>query len=178
MLRRKWGALWLVIVWRRVDAPDIPFQPARYAAARDLITSGKLQPDAEVAVISGHGLSPAMLLAPLFCFGLVVTAAAAGTLLCALTVMFRDFRYAVPFGLQLWMYATPIVYPASMFPEQWRALSYLNPATGFIEGFRASMCGLPIPWRGVATSSAAALVLLAVALMVFARVERRLVDRL
>ena len=60
----------------------------------------------------------------------------AGLWMAALNVVYRDIRYVVPFFVQLWMFATPIAYPSTLVPEQWRALYGLNPMVGVVEGFR------------------------------------------
>jgi lipopolysaccharide transport system permease protein len=71
----------------------------------------------------------------------VATAASVGVWLAALNVRYRDVRYVVPFALQLWMFATPVAYPASLVPERWRGLYGLNPMAGVIEGFRWALAG-------------------------------------
>jgi lipopolysaccharide transport system permease protein len=78
--------------------------------------------------------------------------------------------------MQLWMFATPVVYPASLVPERWRPLLALNPLAGLIEGFRAAMLGRPLDWisLGISASSAAALTLLGV--WQFRRMERAFAD--
>ncbi len=61
-----------------------------------------------------------------------------GMLMSALNVKYRDIRYALPFLIQLWMFASPVIYPSSIVPEGWRWVLALNPLAGIIEGFRAS----------------------------------------
>ena len=84
----------------------------------------------------------------------------------------------VPFLLQVWLYATPVVYSASLVPPRWRWLLYLNPMAGPVDGFRAAFLGrrLDMLGLGMATSVAISLVLLVVAVLYFSRVERRLAD--
>ena len=85
-----------------------------------------------------------LLAAPLLLVaGVVFMALGVGTFLSALTVAYRDFRYLMPFMVQFWMFATPVVYPASLVPEEWRWLLYLNPMAGIIEGFRSAFLGKP-----------------------------------
>jgi lipopolysaccharide transport system permease protein len=96
--------------------------------------------------------------------------------LSALNVQYRDIRYVIPFMVQLWMFATPIVYPLSIVPEQYRWLAALNPMTGVIEGFRSALFGRP--WDGVALGLSA---VLSVSILVggafyFRRVERSFAD--
>ncbi len=107
---------------------------------------------------------------------LLLATLAIGTLLSALVASFRDFRHLVPFLLQLWLYATPVVYPASLFPPRWRWLLYLNPVAGPVDGFRAAFLGHPVEPLAMLTSLAVSAVLLVVAVLYFSRVERRLAD--
>ena len=100
----------------------------------------------------------------------------AGTCLSALTVSYRDFRYVVPFMVQLWMFVTPVVYPASLVPTQWRWLLYLNPMSGLIEGFRAVFLGKAFDFVGLAISAGVAMTLFFVGVAYFERVERRFAD--
>jgi lipopolysaccharide transport system permease protein len=104
------------------------------------------------------------------------TGVGAGTCLCALTVSYRDFRYVVPFLTQLWMFMTPVVYPASLVPEQWRWLLYLNPMSGFIEGFRSVFLGKPFDFFGITISAGVAMSLFLIGVAYFQRVERRFAD--
>ena len=75
----------------------------------------------------------------------LATAAGVGVWLAALNVRYRDVRYVVPFVVQLWMFATPVAYPASLVPARWRAVYGLNPMAGVIEGFRWALAGGPAP---------------------------------
>jgi ABC-type polysaccharide/polyol phosphate export permease len=77
------------------------------------------------------------LLAPVLGLVLALLAAGVGLALGALNVYYRDFRYALPFALQLWLFASPVAYPLSVIPEEWRTLYVtLNPAAGVLDGFR------------------------------------------
>ncbi len=117
-----------------------------------------------------------LLAVPLLLFGVVVAALGAGTLLSALTVAYRDFRYVIPFLLQFWMFATPVVYPASLVPARWQWLIELNPMTGLIEGFRSAFLGRPFDGMAIAISIGVSIVMLLVAVAYFERVERRFAD--
>jgi lipopolysaccharide transport system permease protein len=64
----------------------------------------------------------------------------------ALNVKYRDVRYALPFLIQLGMFATPIIYPSSLVPDKWRWLLALNPLTGQIEAYRSAFFGKPFDW--------------------------------
>ena len=76
---------------------------------------------------------------PGFLLGFVLAAAGVGMVLAALTVSYRDFRYVVPFLIQLWMFVTPVLYPTTIVPERWRPFYYLNPMAGLIDGFRMAL---------------------------------------
>lgn len=90
-----------------------------------------------------YGIAPtiAILTLPLFVLLAVATALAVGLWLSALNVQYRDVRYTIPFLTQFWLFATPIAYPSSLVPEQWRALYGLNPMAGVVEGFRWALLG-------------------------------------
>lgn len=124
----------------------------------------------------GVGWSLNLLLAPLLVIGVAFTALGVGIALSALTVSYRDFRYIVPFLTQFWMFATPVVYPASLVPESWRWLMFLNPMAGFIEGFRAAFLGLPFDWAAILLSLAVAVALFVAGVAYFEKVERRFAD--
>lgn len=113
---------------------------------------------------------------PLLAVGLVVTTLGVGALLSALTVAYRDFRYVIPFLTQMWLFATPVVYPASLVPHPWRWVLYLNPMAGWIDGFRAAFLGKAFDPLGLAISSGVAGVLLIVGVSYFGRVEQRFAD--
>jgi lipopolysaccharide transport system permease protein len=98
-------------------------------------------------------------------------------LLCAgLTVKYRDIRYALPFLIQCWMFATPVVFPTSMVPSTWRWALVLNPLTGIIDGFRSALFGRPFNWGALAASAAIAIVGLVYAAYSFRRLERTFAD--
>jgi lipopolysaccharide transport system permease protein len=71
----------------------------------------------------------------------VATAASVSIWLSVLNVRYRDVQYVIPFAMQIWFFATPVAYPASLVPERWRALYGLNPMAGVIEGFRWALVG-------------------------------------
>jgi lipopolysaccharide transport system permease protein len=107
----------------------------------------------------------------------LVTALGAGLWFSALSVMYRDVQYVMPFLVQVWLYATPIVYPASLVPEQWRALYAVNPMVGVVEGFRWALLGTgTAPGVMIVVSALAALALTFGGLMFFRRMERTFSD--
>jgi lipopolysaccharide transport system permease protein len=117
-----------------------------------------------------------MLLAPLFVVGALLASAAVGTALAALTVAYRDFRYVVPFLVQILMFVSAVMYPLSIVPEVWRPFMALNPMTGMIEGFRAALFGSEMPWLPIAVSFTVAVVLFFLGAGYFRNVERRFAD--
>jgi lipopolysaccharide transport system permease protein len=128
-------------------------------------------------LMAWYGVLPGVgvMLAPVALLGLVITALGVGTLLAALTVAYRDFRYVVPFAVQLWMFATPCIYLPSV-PGRWGRLMPLNPAYGLILNFRQAMLGGPPDWFALSVSFGVGLVLLWGGMMYFRRVERSFAD--
>ncbi|QEN85697.1 ABC transporter permease [Labrys sp. KNU-23] len=127
-------------------------------------------------LIYGVGWSANLLAAPLLIAGTILCALGVGIGLSALTVTYRDFRFVVPFLLQFWMFVTPVVYPASLVPEPWRWLLFLNPMAGLVEGFRSAFLGHPFDWPSIGLSLALSLGLVALGVWYFERVERRFAD--
>lgn len=109
---------------------------------------------------------------------LLVTLLALGMGMCAaaLNVRYRDVGTALPVLMQLWMFASPVFYPASIVPERWQRLYSLNPIVGIVEGFRSSMFGRPLDWPSLAVSAAFALAFLIYGAYTFRRVERVFAD--
>jgi len=124
----------------------------------------------------GVGLTLNVLLLPLFILLMALLALGVGLLSAAVTVKYRDLRHALPFVIQLWMFASPVIYPASIVPEKWKWMVLLNPAAGIIEGFRASLTGRPFDWIHVSISAAITLVLLICSLYTFRRFEHTFAD--
>ena len=107
----------------------------------------------------------------------VLTALGVSVWLAALDVQYRDVRYAVPFFIQVWLFATPVIYSAGDVPERWRPLLALNPMSGLIEGFRWALLGSGEPHvAALAGSAAIVAVLLASGLLYFRRMERTFAD--
>jgi lipopolysaccharide transport system permease protein len=127
-------------------------------------------------LLYGVGWSLNILVAPLLMAGVTLIALGFGVWLSALTVSYRDFRYVVPFLMQFWMFATPVVYPASLAPVNWRWLLFLNPMAGLVEGFRSAFLGLPFDWPAIVFSLGVAIGIFALAVAYFERVERRFAD--
>jgi lipopolysaccharide transport system permease protein len=113
-----------------------------------------------------------LLLAPFLLLLAVATALGVGLWLSALNAIYRDVRYAMPFLMQFWMFASPVAYPSSLVPARWRWLYDLNPMAGVIEWFRAGVTGQG-QMQGIylLISSAAVVILLIGGLVYFRRME-------
>ncbi len=101
-----------------------------------------------LALMLFYGLQPAamaLIMVPLLLAGMVLTVAGVGCWLAALNIQYRDIRYVIPFLIQAWMYASPIVYPASIIPAKYQYLYALNPMVGVIEGMRAVLLRARMP---------------------------------
>ena len=120
---------------------------------------------------------PAIWIVPLLVLLTAMTAAGVGAWLAALNIQYRDVKHLVPFLGQIWMYASPVVYPVSLVPERYRTYYALNPMVGIVEGFRVALLGTgAIPWRLLAVSAAVAITLFASGAMYFRRTERLFAD--
>jgi lipopolysaccharide transport system permease protein len=117
-----------------------------------------------------------LLLAPFLMIGVIVCALAVGTILSALAVTYRDFRFVTPFLVQTWLYLTPVVYGIGLIPESYRWLFLLNPMSGYIGGYRSAFLGTPIDWAAIGVSGIFSLLLFAIATLYFQKVERRFAD--
>jgi lipopolysaccharide transport system permease protein len=114
---------------------------------------------------------------PLLLLLALVTALGAGLWLTAMNVQFRDVRYAVPFLVQAWMFATPIAYPSSLLDEPWRTLYGVNPMVGVVEGFRWALLGTETaPGPMVLVSALVAVGLLVSGAFYFRRMEKTFAD--
>lgn len=133
-----------------------------------------------LVMMLGYGVLPGwgLLLAPVLLVLLVLTALGVGALLAALTVAYRDFRYVVPFAVQLWMFATPCIYldTTRAVGPHGQLLLPLNPAYGLVYNFRQAMLGGPFDWYALGVSAAVGAALLVMGCMYFRRVERSFAD--
>ncbi len=118
-----------------------------------------------------------ILLLPLVFLYVAVLGFGVGLLVSAFTTRYRDLYVALSFLIQLWMYATPIVYPISLVPQKWQTLYSLNPVVPAMELFKHFVFALPLPsWRVLGTGLIATLLFLILGLLFFSRVERTFVD--
>lgn len=125
-----------------------------------------------------YGVVPnaAVLLLPLWLLALVAVTLGVGVWLSALNVQYRDVRHALGFVTQVWLFASPVVYPSSLVDGGWRYVYALNPMAGVIDGFRWSLLGGPSPSAFVSVSLAMGLLLLVSGVLYFAKVERGFAD--
>lgn len=130
-------------------------------------------------VARGNDIHPNsyMLLTPFLLLELGLLALGLGILISALTAKYHDLSVLVSFGLQLWMYGSPVVYPVSMVPERFAGIFMLNPVAPVIETFRYAFLGSgSIPWMYLGISVLETLVLLLVGMIAFNKVERTFLD--
>ena len=132
-----------------------------------------------VPLMLWFGMTPGwqILLFPIFVVVALLAALAVSLWFSALHVKFRDVGHIIPFFVQFWMFASPVVYPVSLIPEQWRALYSLNPVVGVVEGFRWTLLGQRAPSLETMLPSIAIVLLLFVSGVVyFKRMERTFAD--
>jgi lipopolysaccharide transport system permease protein len=131
------------------------------------------------AVMGWYGVAPssrAPLVVPFLLLAFVV-ALSTSLWLSALNVRYRDVRYALPFLVQVWLYATPVIYPASSVHGRWSWLLGVNPVSSAVTGFRWALLGTPAPKAGLLLASCIGTLVLAVGgFAYFSRVERRFAD--
>lgn len=114
---------------------------------------------------------------PVFVALAALAALGVGILLCALNVKYRDFRYIIAFVFQFWMFASPVLYSASLVGEKWRLLLAMNPMVGAIEGFRWALFGTSItPWPMAAVGAGVCIAIFVVGVLYFQRTEEFFAD--
>jgi lipopolysaccharide transport system permease protein len=114
---------------------------------------------------------------PVFVLITMLTALSVSFWLAAINVRYRDVGQAIPFLVQIWMFASPVAYPMSVVPEKWRLLFDLNPMAGTIEGFRWALTGSgDLPLRSILLSSVIIAPLLLGGLIYFKRTDRTFAD--
>ena len=129
--------------------------------------------------LNGSTIQPNVwiLLTPLLLVQMAALGLGMGILISSMTTKYRDLTLTLGFGVQLWMYATPIVYPLSQIPAQWQWLFALNPMTAIIETFRYAFLGSGAiqPWM-LGVSFAMTILILAIGIVLFSRVEKTFTD--
>lgn len=129
--------------------------------------------------ITGAPIHPNMyiLITPLLLLQLAVLSLGFGIIISSLTTKYRDLAVLVTFGVQLWMYATPVVYPASQIGGKLKTLMMLNPVSPIVESFRYAFLGSgSIPWNFLGISVVTTLVVLFIGVVLFSRVEKTFMD--
>ncbi|HJZ91834.1 MAG TPA: ABC transporter permease [Gemmataceae bacterium] len=153
----------------------VPFAAVGAAAVDFAIAGGLL-----LVLMLGYGVAPgwSILFAPVVFLFLAVGAVGFGTLLAALNVKYRDFRYVIPFLVQFWMFATPTVYmqPPADADDALHTLLNLNPLTGLVAAFRAACLGSPIPWAQFGLSAVAVVVVFVAGCLYFRKAEDEFAD--
>ncbi|MBA2454612.1 MAG: ABC transporter permease [Chloroflexia bacterium] len=132
-----------------------------------------------LGLMAWYGIVPgvAVLTIPFFLLLALLSSLGISLWLAALNVKYRDIRYTIPFLTQFWLYATPVAYPSSLIPEQWRLLYGLNPMAGVIEGFRWALLGTANPPGAMIVVSASIVIAIFVGgLFFFRRMEREFAD--
>jgi len=133
-----------------------------------------------VGLMLWYGFYPdwRILTLPLFIFIAFAAAMGAGLWIAALNVKYRDFRYIIPFVVQLVLYVSPVGFSSTIVPEQWRLLYSINPMVGVIDGFRWAILGgnTPLYWDGFILSASLVLLLLITGIFYFRKTERRFAD--
>lgn len=141
--------------------------------------------DFAIAMVSLFGImlwfqavpSIGVLLLPVLILIMMGTAAGLGALLTAMAVQYRDVAYGMTFGVALMMYASPVIYPTNLIPQQYHLIYALNPMVGVIEGFRSALLNTnPMPWHLLAVGTSSALVIVCIGFFYFRWRERIFAD--
>ena len=148
---------------------------AALAPAVDLLSALAIM----IPLMMWFGMAPGwqILLFPIFMLLALLTALAVSLWFSALHVKFRDVGHIIPFFVQFWMFASPVVYSVTLVPEKWRALYSLNPVVGVIEGFRWTLLGQRAPSiETLLPSTCIVFLLFASGVVYFKRMERTFAD--
>ena len=124
----------------------------------------------------GVHLSSSILIFPFLIVQVTLLALGFGLWFSILNARYRDFGSMLSVLLQLWMFASPIIYPSNLVPERWYPLYACNPLVGIVEGVRASTLGMKFHWSGIAISAIITLSLLAYGTRSFCRMEEKVID--
>lgn len=130
-----------------------------------------------ILVLSGYALTLNLLMLPVLLAITLINAIAIGTLISALSVYYRDFTYTLPFLIQVWLYASPVVYSADIITGALRPLYMLNPMVGIISGFRWMFFGGgTFPAGEVMLAAVFGIIALIISLIAFQRIEQSFAD--
>lgn len=130
------------------------------------------------AMMAWYGIAPGAGIAmfPLLIVLLAIFAGSVGMWMAGMNVKYRDIKYVLPFLLQLWMFATPVIYPVNFVPASWRWVLMLNPLTGIISGFRSAVLDQPFDWLAIAAGAGLTFGSAVYAVWSFRRMERFFAD--
>jgi len=158
------------VYFPRLLAPVAAVVPALIDLAISLVAVG--------VFMAIYGVAPtgAIVLLPVWLVALLTLTFGVGTWLSALNVQYRDVRNALAFLLQLWFFASPIVYGSSLLEGSWEFVLALNPLVGLLEAFRWSLVGGPAPGPEALVSLASGIVILVSGIVYFGRAQRRFAD--
>jgi lipopolysaccharide transport system permease protein len=131
-----------------------------------------------VAVMFYYQISPTwnLVYLPVLVLLMMAVPAGIGLWFSSLAIRYRDVKFAMPFVIRMLIYSAPILYPISAIPEQYRFFYSLNPIVGVIEGYRAALLGMPMPWEYILPGALVALLVLIFGAIYFRRMERVFVD--
>ena len=127
-------------------------------------------------LIYGIPITWSILALPFLVFLTLAATIGVSLLFSALSVYYRDFSYALPFALQIWLYGSPVVYASTLIPDQWQLLYGLNPMVGVINGFRWVLLGAPLQTATLLESVLVSFLIMVIGAAVFRRVERSFAD--
>ncbi|MDH4226868.1 MAG: ABC transporter permease [Deltaproteobacteria bacterium] len=131
------------------------------------------------AIMVYYGVKPGLgiFLVPILMSFVMMNAVGFGLWFSALNVRYRDIQYAIPFFVQIWMFVTPVIYPAGLLSEKYKMILMLNPMSGVIEAIRAAVLGhVDIPWASLAVSAVCGFAVFVSGVFYFRRVERYFSD--
>jgi lipopolysaccharide transport system permease protein len=163
-------ALVTKVYFPRIIAPIAAVLPGLVDLGISLVLLGMLIP------IYDASLSGAVVTVPLWICGAMAAAMGVGLILGTLNVSYRDVNQGIALFVQLWLFLSPVAYASSSVPERWRLLYSINPAVGWIDGFRWAILGAPWPGSRLAVSAVSTLVVFAVGVALFQTAERRFAD--
>ena len=125
----------------------------------------------------GYRPTEAWLWLPVIALLMAFLALAVGLALASLMALYRDVKHVLPFLIQLWMYATPVVYPVTLLSSRFRWAVNLNPMAGVVEAGRSCLFGTPVNWTMLAVSGTSAVLISGAAALLFHHLERDLAER-
>lgn len=164
------AALVTKIYFPRLAAPVAALLPGLVQLGLGLVLA--------VCLMAYYGIAPGLkaVIFPLVVVGAIAVALGAGLFFAALNVKYRDVGNVLGLLMQLWLLASPVAYPSSLVPDEWRWVYALNPMVGVLDAARWSLLDAPSPGADVLASAATALGLLVLGLVYFQRTERQFAD--